>query len=416
MTRQSLMSERRTSLIAAMLVALGPVSMALYTPAMPQLVAAFETTPGIIKSTLTAYFAGFAVAQLAAGPIADAFGRRKATLLFMAVYLAGSLAAAFAPTVEMLIVARLVQGIGAAVGVTVARAIVRDLFPGDAGARIMNMVGIMLAIAPAFSPAIGGVTLALAGWQAIFLLMIVFGLVVSAVVMFAMEETTVPDPSLVRPMQIARSYLSVLRSGEFVSSSITVACAIGAFYALATILPFVMIDVVGLTPTEFGFSMLLQSGSFFAGSLACRYLLRGRQPQSAVIPGLAFIGAGSVGLLILPGTVGANIYTVMGPVALYAVGIAFVMPFMLMASLRPFPRIAGSASAMTGFIQMGAGLLGGTAAAWIGDPVLSVSQIIPAMGLTAGLSYAVFLRAAKEAKRRESIAAASAEVPPVPAE
>ena len=147
MTRR--MSERRTSIIGAFLVALGPVSMALYTPAMPELVRAFSSSESAIKMTLSRYLAGFAVAPRVCGTLSDVIGRRRATLIFMAIYLVGSLMAAFAPSVAVLLAGRLVQGIGASVGMTVARAIVRDQFTGTEAARIMNMIGMMLALGPA---------------------------------------------------------------------------------------------------------------------------------------------------------------------------------------------------------------------------------------------------------------------------
>ena len=109
MTRR--MSERRTSIIGAFLVALGPVSMALYTPAMPELVRAFSSSEAAIKMTLSLYFAGFAFAQLVSGTLSDVIGRRRATLIFMAIYLVGSLMAAFAPSVAVLLAGRLVQGL-----------------------------------------------------------------------------------------------------------------------------------------------------------------------------------------------------------------------------------------------------------------------------------------------------------------
>ena len=120
------MSERRTSLIGGLLVAIGPISLALYTPAMPVLVDVFGATESLVKLTLTAYFAGFAVTQLVCGPLSDALGRRITTLIFMATYLGGSLIAVLAPSIDMLLLARLVQGVGASVGIAVARAIVRD--------------------------------------------------------------------------------------------------------------------------------------------------------------------------------------------------------------------------------------------------------------------------------------------------
>jgi len=384
------MSERRTSLISALLVAIGPVSMALYTPAMPELVQAFDSSNAAIKTTLTVYFAGFAVAQLAAGPLADAFGRRKTTLGFLLVYLIGGVLAALSQSVEMLLVARLIQGIGAAVGVTVARAIVRDQFAGEQAARIMNMVGIILAIAPALSPAIGGVTLSIAGWHAIFVLMVGFGVVSGIIVWFAMRETVIPSTALARPGMVLRAYRTVLGSSEFLFASLTCGFAVGALYAQATILPFVLIDRVGLTPTQFGLSMLMQSGSFFLGSLTVRSLMRARKAEALVLPGLAFIGGGALLLIALLLMAGPSFYTVMVPVGLAAFGIAFVMPHMQVAGLVPFPQIAGSASAMMGFIQMGSGLLGGSVAALIGDPVVGIGVVVPAMAAVAVASYAAY--------------------------
>lgn len=412
-----IMSVRRTTLISSVLVALGPISMALYTPAMPQLVEAFQTTPAVIKATLTAYFAGFAFFQLAAGPVADSFGRRLSTLVFIAIYIAGSLGAALAPNVHVLIAARLVQGIGAAIGVTVSRAIVRDLFPGDAGARILNLVGIMLAVAPSISPALGGFTVAVAGWHAVFVLMLLFGVGIGAIGLFALKETIVPDPSRFRPRRIARSYGELLRSTEFMTSAISVAFGAGIFYALATMLPFVMIDVVGMTPMQFGFSMLCQSGVFFLGSVAFRVMMRWMTPRQTVAPGLCFIFAGSVSMAIAPHVFGPSLLTVMGSVASMSFGVAMIMPYLLMAGMRPFPHIAGQASSLTGFFQVGSGLVGGTVGAWIGSPVASISIVIPAMGAVSIIAYLFYRRVEARLARGEAMPQeVAAPVTPAPAE
>jgi len=382
------MSERRTSIIAAFLVALGPVSMALYTPAMPELVRAFASTDAAIKLTLSLYFAGFALAQLVSGTMSDVLGRRKTTLLFMAVYLAGSLMAAFAPSVGWLLAGRLVQGIGASVGMTVSRAIVRDQFTGTQSARIMNMVGMMLAVGPAVSPTLGGLALGLSGWQSIFFLMVGFALLACFTVLVFMAETTVPDPAKGRIGPILRGYGRLLGSARFVSSTLVIAGAVGALYGQATILPFVLIDRVGLTPTEFGVGMLMQSGFFFAGTVAFRLLLKRMSPAALVAPGLGFIAAGSVLIALASHFVTPTFLTVMGPVGLYAFGIAFVMPHMMTAAMEPFPEIAGSASAMMGFVQMGSGFLAGVVAAAMGVPLVAFGTVIPLMGLMAIASYA----------------------------
>lgn len=384
------MSERRTSIIAAFLVALGPVSMALYTPAMPELVHAFSSTESAIKLTLSVYFAGFALAQLVSGTMSDVLGRRKTTLIFMGVYLAGSVMAAFAPTVDVLIAGRLVQGIGASVGMTVSRAIVRDQFTGTEAARIMNMVGMMLAIGPAVSPTLGGFALGLFGWQSIFFLMVGFALVACGAVYVFMAETTVPDRAKGHLRPILSGYGELFLSSRFVSATLVMAGAVGALYGQATMLPFVLIGKVGLTPTQFGIGMLMQSGFFFVGTVCMRLLMRRHAPARLVFPGLCFIGVASILIALASHLMEPTFLSVMGPVGIYAFGIAFVMPYMMTAAMEPFPHIAGSASAAMGFIQMGAGFVAGLIAAAIGRPLFAFGIIIPTMGLMAILAYVCY--------------------------
>lgn len=381
------MSERRVSVLGALLIAVGPLSMALYTPAMPQIVDAFGTTEAAVKMTLSLYFAGFAAAQLFCGPLSDGFGRKPVTFAFMAIYAAASLLAVLAPSIEILNIARFLQGVGAAVGVAISRALVRDLFTHEQSARIMNLMGIILAIGPALAPTIGGLTMELAGWHAIFLIMLAGGFVITIVVQVAMRETVRRDLSRIRPRALANAYGALFSSPYFLTSSLVVAGSVGAMYTQATVLPFILMDRVGLTPTQFGAGMLMQSGMFFAGSVSVRFFMRWTSAYRLVPVGLGFIATGSILLAYGLNTAPPSFLRVMGPVAFYAYGIAFVMPAMMTASLAPFPHIAGAASALAGFMQMGGGLLGGTIVALIGDPVFAMSVVIPSMGAIAIASW-----------------------------
>lgn len=386
-TTTPVMSERRVSLLGALLVAIGPVTMALFTPAMPEIVHAFGTTEAAVKLTLSLYFAGFAFAQLVCGPLSDGFGRKPVTFAFLSVYLVASLLALVAPTIEVLIAARLLQGVGAAVGVAISRAIVRDLFTSERSARIMNLIGLILGVGPAFAPTIGGITMELAGWHAIFAVMFAAAIVIILVVQFAMVETVQRDLTRIRPRALVRSYGSLLGSRYFVLSALIMTGSIGALYTQATVLPFILMERVGLTPTQFGVGMLMQSGMFFAGALVVRLLLARFNALRLVPPGLLFIAIGSLALAIGLRLAAPSFLSVMGPVAFFAFGIAFVMPAMLTASLAPYPHIAGAASSLGGFFQMGGGLVGGSIAAMIGDPVLAMATVIPAMGLLAILCW-----------------------------
>src|SRR3954447_19990448 len=210
------MTETRTAVVGALIVALGSVSMSLYTPAMPALVEAFHTTPATVKLTLTVYFGGFAFAQLVCGPLSDAYGRRPVALGFFSVYLLGSVIAAISPAIEWLVVGRLLQGIGVAAGVAISRAIVRDQFTGQSSARIMNLIGLMLAVGPAVSPTIGGVLLSTLGWHSIFLVMVVYGIVALLVMgLWCVETNAAPDPAQAYPGQILRNYAMLLWDGGF---------------------------------------------------------------------------------------------------------------------------------------------------------------------------------------------------------
>jgi DHA1 family bicyclomycin/chloramphenicol resistance-like MFS transporter len=382
-----LMSERRVGLIGAMLVAIGPVSMALFTPAMPQIAHDFATTSSMVKLTISLYFAGFALAQLICGPLSDGFGRKPVIMAFMGIYLAASLVALVSPNIEVLIAARFLQGVGGSVGVAIARAVVRDLYVGERSARIMNLIGLILGIGPAFAPTIGGIVMELFGWHAIFVLMVLFGVGVLLVCRYALKETVTRDLSRIRPRALVSSYGRLFSNSYFMACGLIMGGGIGAFYTLATILPFVLMDRIGLSPTVFGVSMLAQSGAFFLGALTVRSAMR-RFGAFRILPiGLAFITAGSLGLAVLLRVFEPGFVLVMAPVALYAYGAAFVMPAMSTASLAPFPSIAGAASAVAGFLQMTGGLVGGLFAGLFGDPVTALATVVPAMGLVTLLSW-----------------------------
>ncbi len=385
-----IMTTRRTAILGALLMAIGPISMAIYTPAMPELVKAFGTTEAAIKISLALYFAGFALAQLVSGPASDAFGRKVASLVFLSIYLVGGLIAVFAPSVEFLLAARLIQGIGVSVGMTVARAIVRDQFIGSEASSILNLIGIMLAIGPAIGPTMGGLSLAAFGWHSVFWLMVGFGVISVVAVVFFLRETTVPDRKLIRPGNLVRAYAELLRNKRFLFAALIMAGSVGALYAQATMLSFILINEVGLTPTGFGLSMLMQSGAYFSGSVALRFLVKILGDRHSAILGLCCSGIGGTLMILSVFLLEPSFITIMGPVAVATFGIALITPYIVTAAMAPFPHIAGSASAMMGFIQMSSGFIAGVVASLIGSPLLAFGTVIPFMEFMAIAGYIGF--------------------------
>ncbi|MFU1608600.1 MFS transporter [Sulfitobacter pontiacus] len=241
----------------------------------------------------------------------------------------------------------------------------------------------------ALAPTIGGLMLPVFGWQSIFLLMTVIGFLVIWVALFSMKETVTADPSRLNFKALGRTYKALLSNPQFLSAALVMGGALGALYAQATFLPFILMDEVGLTPAQFGASMLAQSGSFFTASLLVRQLMGRFSADRLVGPGLVFVALGSLGtltLLLWP----PSFLHVMVPVATYSFGIAFVMPAMSTAALAPFGRAAGAAASMLGFIQMGSGLLVGSLGALMGNALLAMATLIPMMGAVACVSFLVY--------------------------
>lgn len=392
------MTEMRTAVIGALLIVLGPLSMSLYTPAMPELVQAFGTTASTMKLTLSVYFGGFAIAQLICGPLSDAYGRRPAAIGFFSLYVAGSLIAASAPDVTWLIVGRGLQGIGVAAGPAISRAIVRDQFTGQTSARILNLIGTMLGIGPAIAPTIGGAILSAFGWPPIFYVMVLYGVAALGLILLAVPETNPsPDPAQARPARILRNYGALLSDAGFMRASLLIGFSIGGIYTLGAILPFVLIDVVGLTPTQFGLAMVCQTGSFMLGTVIAGRAMKWVDANRLIPAGLAIVVGAGAAMAAMPWFLPYSFLTVMGPVAVWACGMALVMPGGTTSALSGSPAIAGSAAALMGCLQIGGGFAGTAVASLFREPTAALGMVLPGMAVLAVLSFVLLKPRARAA-------------------
>jgi DHA1 family bicyclomycin/chloramphenicol resistance-like MFS transporter len=384
------MSARRTALVGGLMVATGPLSLTLYQPALPTLVKDLSASNVGIQLTLTVYFAAFALAQLICGPLSDRYGRRSVGIAFFAIYVIGSLVAVAAPSLEVLFIGRFVQGFGVSAGVALSRAMVRDQFVGREAIRILTLINLILTVTPAVAPTLGSVILQIGTWHYMFVVMAGFGLAILALLATNARET-LPEAARVpfRPGVIVGNYRRLLAAPDFMFPSLLLGLTFSGFHGFTALLPFILIDGMGLTPFQFAMAMLVQTASFITGNLIVTYLARRITGQRLLMIALLLLALSGLAFAILPRVFPDSVAAIMAPVGIWMLGLAFISPSATAAAMAGFGTIAGAAGALTGFFQVGGGFVGSLAAGTLfGDartalviqlPVVAVLVIVVAL-------------------------------------
>lgn len=351
-----------TGLLLTALVAFGPVSTDLYLPSLPAMTGAFGTEVAQVQLTLSIFIAGFAVSQILFGPVSDRFGRRPVLLAGLAVYFAASIGAVFASGIDDLITWRFVQGVGAGSGPVLARAVVRDLYEGDAAARVLSFMSSAMALAPLVAPILGGQLQILFGWEANFIVLAIFGGAVLMSTWVKLNETNrFMDSQALNPGRLLANYLALLRHRGFLGYTLVVSFAYAGLFCFISGSSFVLIDVLRVPTEYFGFCFAAVVAGYASGSF-----VTGKLTATWGIPKLITLGSALavVAGLVLSGLAWAGVETLWAiivpmPVVFFSLG--FCLPTGTAAALRPFPKIAGSASSLMGFIQLSTGALAGAA-------------------------------------------------------
>ena len=367
------------------MVTTGPLSLTLYGPALPSIVADLGTTDAGGKLTMTVYFAAFAISQLLCGPLSDRFGRRWVGVVFFAVYVLGSLVCALAPTLEMLLLGRLLQGLGVSAGVALSRAMVRDQFVGMDAIRILTMVNLILTVAPAVAPTLGSVMLFLGSWHLMFVIMAGFGLAVIALLGLGARETLPAEARVpLHPRRVLTNYGRLLAAPDFLMPALVLALSFGGFYGFAALLPFILIDQIGLTPFQFAMAMLIQTASFITGNIIAGRMARRLDGPALILMGLGFLALGGAGFAIAPRLYPDAVLATMVPVSLWMLALAAIGPSATASAMARYGHIAGAAGAMTGFFQMGGGFFASVLAiALFPDARTAMVSVLPALAVLA---------------------------------
>ena len=365
------MSPTLIVLVLSMLLGLQPITTDLYLPALPALTSGFGASMPQAQLTLTGLLLAFGASQMVWGPLADRFGRRPILLIGLAIYVVAAVGSALATSMELLIAWRIAQGAAMGAGVMCARAIVRDLYEPADGARVMSKGLSGLGVIACASAPLGGLLSDLFSWRMALAVLAVFGAVTLALIVWRFEETLPrQNRQPLHPRALVSSWATILRHPTFWAFALLATASYGGLFTFLAASSFVLIQVLGLSKTVYGLLMFSMALSYIIGTFVCRRLLpRFGVRRTVAIAGACTLVAGtSMGVLALAGV--QSVWAIMLPFYLFMLGHGVHQPCGQSGAVGPFPKSAGAASALSGFLMMVAAFgMGG----WLGKSLAGIA-------------------------------------------
>jgi len=370
-----------TALLAG-LTAIGPLTTDMYLPSLPDIARQLDASTAQAQFTISAYLIGFAVGQIFYGPVSDRHGRKPVLLAAVALYCVASLACALSKSIEMLIVARAFQALGGSGGIVLTRAIVRDLYSGARAGRELSLIGSVMALAPVLAPVVGGLLQTGFGWRIVFTTLVCAGVMGVGIVWLLLPETlNMRAAEPVSMSSMLRSYRVVARHPAYLAYLGITSASYAGLFAWISGSAFVLQNLYGLAPFDFGVAFALGSVGYMTGSaLAARLVVRlgvdgvlGLGGCACAAGGLGMVAAVALGL--------TSALSLVLPVAVYLAGLGMVLPQGIAGAMTPFPERAGAASSLFGFVQQTAAALCGAVVGWLlGQSAWPLAFGVAAMG------------------------------------
>ncbi|MEV0397475.1 multidrug effflux MFS transporter [Polymorphospora rubra] len=362
-----------------LLTVFGPISMDLYLPALPALTEDLAAATSVAQLTVTACLVGLAAGQLTAGPLSDRYGRRGILLIGVVAYVVTSAVCAISPSVELLIAARLVQGLAGGVGIVISQAAGRDIHSGTALIRFYGRLTVVGGLAAIIGPLLGGLLNTFTDWRGLFVFLAVIGAALLAISAFAFPETLPPGRRTTGGFaQTGRDFRVLLTDRVFLGAVLNQGLLYAALFAYLSGATFVLQGIYGLSPQGYAAAFGLNSTGFMvfgwlAGRSAERWSIRGTLVVGVIVTGIGALGLLASGLAAMP------LWVVIVSLFLLAGGVAISSPPATTLALADYPQIAGTASALLGMVRFG---FGGVSAPLVG--VAGAATILPLGLVTTG--------------------------------
>ncbi|WP_173054277.1 multidrug effflux MFS transporter [Phytohabitans houttuyneae] len=386
----------RLVLVLGSLIAIGPLTIDMYLPALPSITAGLETTDTAVQLTLTGTLIGLALGQLVIGPLSDAYGRRGPLIAGLALHVVASVLCVIAPNIAVLGALRVLQGLGVAASSVVALAVVRDLFTGTAFASLLSRLMLVMGAAPILAPTLGGAVLRWTEWRGVFVALAAVGLVLLGVAALRLPETLPPErrrPAGVRATM--RGYGQLSKDRTFVGLVLVAGLSMAALFAYVAGTSFVMQDEYGLSEQEFAFAFGAGAVGLIGASQLNVRLLRRYTPQAILTTALAIGTAGGAVLLVFASTGFGGLATLLASLWLVLAAAGLALPNAPALAMSRHGEAAGTAAALLGAIQFG---VGAVAAPMVG--VLGNGRVAMAVVVLAGMlaATAVLLAVVRPAR------------------
>ncbi|MCF6744450.1 multidrug effflux MFS transporter [Blastococcus sp. KM273128] len=369
----------RTALTLGAFVALGPLTIDMYLPALPSITDDLLTTSATVQLTLTGTLVGLALGQLVIGPLSDAWGRRRPLIAGTALHVLASLLVLVAPTIAVLGGLRFLQGVGAAAGSVIALAVVRDLYDGRAAATMLSRLFLVLGAAPVLAPTLGGELLRFTSWRGVFAALAAYGLVMVVVGWLTLRETLPPERRSSNGVRgTLRIYRGLLHDRVYVGLVLVAGLTMAGLFSYVSGSSFVYQEEFGLDEQQFG--LLFGAGAFWliAATQLNPLLLRRWSPQRLLVAGTVLGALAGAALVGLAGTGTGGLPAVTGAlwVVLFACGLA--LPNAPALALSRHGEAAGSAAALLGAVQFGVGAVVSPVVGLLGNDSTAVGLVVVA--------------------------------------
>jgi len=387
----------RIILVLGALIALGPLTIDMYLPALPALGADLMASESAVQLTLTGTLVGLGLGQLVIGPLSDAVGRRFPLIAGTAVHIVASVLCLVAPNVLVLGLLRTLQGVGAAAAMVVAMAVVRDLFTGRAAATMLSRLMLVMGAAPILAPSLGAAILLTGSWRWVFAVLAVLGVALMLVAIFLLKETLPVERRRTGSFgPVLRTYRMLVTDRQFVVLTLVAALGMSALFSYVSGSSFVLQDTYGLSQQEFGLVFAVGAVALIGASQLNVVLLNRFTAEQIVFGALAAAVAVGAVLIVLVASGAGGLLGFLVPLMFLLAAVGFVLPNAPALALSRHGEAAGTAAALLGATQFG---LGALIAPLVG--VLGNDGPAMALTMTGGVLVAWLALAGTRYRRRE---------------